>query len=64
MRRYRYEGVLPGTPELGITIQADEDGDGSSDYEGVLREYSMSIGAGGYTICTGVVLDTSASVIA
>jgi hypothetical protein len=63
MRRYRYEGEMPGTPELGITIAADEDGDGSPDYTGVLREYSMAIGAGGHTITTGVVLDTAADVI-
>jgi hypothetical protein len=56
-RRYSYEGVLPGTPELGITI-TDSDG-----YEGVLREYSYAVGSGGAGIVTGVILDTSADVI-
>lgn len=56
-RRYRYEGILPGTPELGITVTD------VGAYVGVLREYSYAVGAGGIGYVTGVILDTSADVI-
>jgi len=59
-RRWEYRGVLPGTPELGITLKYETT---AEDYTGVLREYSMGIGAGGQTICTGVVLSTETDVI-
>ena len=63
MRRYSYQGVLPGTPELGITISCDEDNDGAVDYVGVLREYSFAIGPAGISEATGVILSTVQAVI-
>ena len=60
-RRYMYEGVHPGTPELGLTIAVKESD--AVTYKGVLREYSMAIMGAGETITTGTVLSTEASVI-
>jgi len=63
MRRYSYQGVLPGTPELGITIACDEDNDTVVDYTGVLREYSFAIGPVGISEATGTILSTVQAVI-
>lgn len=62
MRRYRYEGVLPAKPEVGLTLEIDENGDGGVDYTGVLWNWGIVADENGI-VTTGSVLDMSASVI-
>lgn len=61
LRRYIYEGVHPGTPELGMTVACVEDG--ATTYTGILREYAFAIGECGITSTTGTVLSTATAVI-
>jgi len=62
-RHYKYQGVMPGVPELGLTIACDEDGDDVVNYTGVLREYTMMILESGETFTTGTVLSTNTDLI-
>lgn len=59
-RRYGYEGIVPGSPELGITINCVETG--GTTYTGVIREYALVATADGISI-QGTILDAAASVI-
>lgn len=59
-RRYSYEGIVPGSPELGITINCVEDS--GTTYTGVIREYAMVATADGISI-QGTILDANAAVI-
>jgi len=62
MRKYRYEGVLPAKPEVGLTLEVDENGNGEVDYTGVLWSWGI-VADGNGIVTTGSVLDMSASVI-
>jgi hypothetical protein len=59
-RRYGYRGIVPGNPELGITITVVEDTGVS--YTGVIREVAILADVNGIDI-QATILDSSASVI-
>lgn len=63
-RLYEHLAIPSAKPELGDTIEIDEDGDGSPDYTGVLRGYSLTIAPNGKPTLTLRVLDYDAAVIA
>jgi hypothetical protein len=62
-KSYKYTGILLGTPELAVTIDVDEDGDLTTDYSGVIKDYSYTVRGMGYGEVTASLIDTSAEVL-
>ena len=63
LREYTYNGFLPTKPELGVTIQVDEDGDGSYEYTGAIRGFTVTVESGGQCTTYVRVLDYESEAI-
>ncbi|HSW65422.1 MAG TPA: hypothetical protein VLH56_19250 [Dissulfurispiraceae bacterium] len=46
-REYNFQGEMTSKPELGDTVEVDEDGDTAADYTGVIRNLQITINSTG-----------------